>query len=383
MDNSPNTSGLLGTEPTGPRPDKLFTGILPYQAIRQMVREGEIAARRKISHDQIQPASIDLRLGERAYRVRASFLPGVDATVMGRIKQLDGYEVDISSGAVLEKECVYIVPLMESLRLPNNLAGFANPKSTTGRLDILTRLLTDRTAAFDQIERGYEGPLYIEIVPRTFSIVVRAGTRLNQIRFRRGARSIASSEFDLLQQKGIIGSDRRNVKEKMVGVTIDLEGENHDRLVGFRAKKHTDRIDLERIGYYDPIEFWEPIHLQQKQTLILDPNDFYILVTKEAVRVPPDFAAEMVAYDATVGEFRVHYAGFFDPGFGWDAPTGAKAVLEVRSHEVPFMLEHGQTVGWLRYEPMAGPPDRLYGADIGSSYQSQSLKLAKQFRQPG
>jgi dCTP deaminase len=347
-----------------------------------MVRESEIGALREISDDQIQPASIDLRLGERAYRVRASFLPGVDATVIGRIKQLDGYEVDISAGAVLEKECVYIVPLMESLRLPNNLAGFANPKSTTGRLDILTRLLTDRSAAFDQIERGYEGPLYIEIVPRTFSIVVRAGTRLNQIRFRRGVRSMASSEFDLLQQRGIIGSDRRNVKERLVGVTIDLEGKTHNGVVGFRAKKHTDRIDLERIGYYDPTDFWEPIHLQRKQTLILDPNDFYILVTKEAVRVPPDFAAEMVAYDATVGEFRVHYAGFFDPGFGWDAPTGAKAVLEVRSHEVPFMLEHGQTVGWLRYEPMAGPPDRLYGAAIGSSYQSQSLKLAKQFRPP-
>jgi dCTP deaminase len=347
-----------------------------------MVREREITAVQDIVDDQIQPASLDLRLGKQAYRVRASFLPGLDSTVMGKIEQLDGYEVDISSGAVLERECVYIVPLMESLRLSNNLTGFANPKSTTGRLDILTRLLTDQSAAFDQITRGYQGPLYIEIVPRTFSIVVREGTRLNQIRFRRGgARSMASSEFELLQQQGIVSSNRRNIKEKLFGVTIDLEGGSENGPVGYRAKKHTDRIDLQRIACYDPIDFWEPILFHRQRTLILDPNDFYVLVTREAIRVPPTFAAEMVAYDATVGEFRVHYAGFFDPGFGWDAPTGAKAVLEVRSHEVPFMLEHGQTVGWLRYEPMAAAPDRLYGANIGSSYQSQSLRLAKQFRQ--
>jgi len=192
---------------------------------------------------------------------------------------------------------------------------------------------------------------------------------------------MASSEFELLQQQGIVSSNRRNIKEKLFGVTIDLEGGSENGPVGYRAKKHTDRIDLQRIACYDPIDFWEPILFHRQRTLILDPNDFYVLVTREAIRVPPTFAAEMVAYDATVGEFRVHYAGFFDPGFGWDAPTGAKAVLEVRSHEVPFMLEHGQTVGWLRYEPMAAAPDRLYGANIGSSYQSQSLRLAKQFRQ--
>ncbi|MBO0739535.1 MAG: 2'-deoxycytidine 5'-triphosphate deaminase [Alphaproteobacteria bacterium] len=363
------------------RPAKSQVGILPYQAIRHMVREQEISAAHGIADDQVQPASLDLRLGSRAYRVRASALPGRNSTVMARIRLLDSYEVDISSGAVLERECVYIVPLMESVRLPKNIAGFANPKSTTGRLDILTRLLTDNSAAFDQIERGYEGPLYIEIVPRTFSVVVREGARLNQIRFRRGIRSLPPSEFELLRQQSIISSDRRNVKENMFGVTIDLLPDHRGGTVGYRARRHTGRIDLDRVGYYDPLDFWEPIFVNRQRTLILDPNDFYILVTKEAVRVPPEFAAEMVAYDATVGEFRVHYAGFFDPGFGWDIPAGARAVLEVRSHEVPFMLEHGQTVGWLRYEPMAAAPDRLYGAAIGSSYQSQTLRLAKQFRQ--
>jgi dCTP deaminase len=375
---------FVGTpEPTGLQPAKPYTGTLPYQSIKQMLREGAIAAVHNITDDQIQPASLDLRLGKRAYRVRASFLPGPGSTVMKRIEQLDGYEIDISSGAVLEKECVYVIPLMESLHLSNNLTGFANPKSTTGRLDILTRLLTDRSGEFDQIKRGYEGPLYIEIVPRTFSIVVREGTRLNQIRFRRGsARSIAASEFELLQRQGIVSSGKHHVKEKLVGVTIDLQSEASNEVVGYRAKKHTDRIDLEKIGHYDPTDFWEPILTQRQRSIVLDPNDFYVLVTREAVRVPPHLAAEMVAYDATVGEFRVHYAGFFDPGFGWDDAIGAKAVLEVRSHDVPFMLEHGQTVGWLRYEQMAAAPDRLYGAKIGSSYQGQTLRLAKQFRQP-
>jgi dCTP deaminase len=349
-----------------------------------MRRTGEIAGDPAILEDQVQPASIDLRLGPVAWRVRASFLPGPGATVMDKVEQLDGYAIDISQGAVLERGCVYVVPLCERLRLPDGLGGFANPKSSTGRLDVLTRLITDRGTAFDQIQRGYEGPLYIEIAPRTFSIVVRPGTRLNQVRFRRGSPALATSEIQRLHDAGQLvasGDDRQGVKDRLIGVSIDLEGRGPGSLVGYRARKHTDRIDVEKIGFYDPAEFWEPIHAQRNASLVLNPDDFYILVTREAVGVPPDLAAEMVAYDTTVGEFRVHYAGFFDPGFGWDvAAGGSKAVLEVRSHEVPFVLEHGQTVGWLRYERMADRPDRLYGQGIGSNYQNQGLKLAKQFR---
>jgi dCTP deaminase len=370
------------------------TGILPYQALNAMRRNHEIFANPDIVSEQVQPASIDLRLGTVAYRVRASFLPGPQATVMEKINQLDGYAIDISAGAVLERGCVYVVPLMEQLKLSPGVTGFANPKSSTGRLDILTRLITDRSSAFDQIERGYEGPLYVEIAPRTFSVVVHPGTRLNQARFRRGTPSLANTELLRLHKDGqlvsigeadqTIGVDeRQNIKEKLVGVTIDLQGKGPGTLVGYRAKKHTDRIDVEKIAHYDPEDFWEPIHAHRDGAIILNPDDFYILVTREAVGVPPDLAAEMVAYDTTVGEFRVHYAGFFDPGFGWDiAAGGSKAVLEVRSHEVPFMLEHGQTVGWLRYEPMAARPDRLYGSGIGSNYQNQALQLAKQFRRP-
>ncbi len=363
------------------------TGILPYQQLRVMQREHEIVAIPELVADQIQPASIDLRLGAVAYRVRASFLPGKGASVRDRIGELDAYAIDLSHGAVLEKGCVYVVPLMEQLALAHSsgITGFANPKSSTGRLDVLTRLIADRSESFDQVERGYQGPLYVEIAPRTFSIVVRAGTRLNQLRFRRGSPQIAVTEIQRLHGQGhlVLGDDEPNIREKLVGVTIDLEGAGAGAVIGYRAKKHTDRIDVDKIAAYDPHEFWEPLRFRRHRSIVLDPNEFYILMTREAVRVPPEFAAEMVAYDTAVGEFRVHYAGFFDPGFGWDTTGGVcRAVLEVRSHEVPFMLEHGQTVGWLRYERMMARPDRLYGAAIGSAYLNQGLALAKQFLPP-
>ena len=359
------------------------TGILPFQAINNMLREHEIWAKSEIAPDQVQPASIDLRLGPTAYRVRASFLPGPESTVLDKMQQLDAYPIDISSGAVLEKGCVYVVPLLEALNLKSGVIGFANPKSSTGRLDILTRLIGDRSSGFDRLEKGYQGPLFVEIAPRTFSVVVRAGSRLNQLRFRRGSPVIAASELQRLHDSGQLvfaeANEQNFTERKMLRLSVDLHGGGMGGLIGYRAKKHTDRIDVEKIGYYDPLDFWEPIHYHRDPPLILDPNDFYILATKEAVRIPPDYAAEMVAYDTSVGEFRVHYAGFFDPGFGWGDAV-SKAVLEVRSHEVPFTLEDGQTVGWLHYERMAGKPDRLYGAGLKSNYQGQSLALAKQFR---
>ena len=364
---------------------RLPTGILPDAAIRRLVRAREIVAHPALEPDQIQPASLDLRLGSKAWRVRASFLPGPNATVLDKIAALDAHEIDLTHGAVLERNCVYVIPLQEALALKGATVGFANPKSSTGRLDILTRLITDRGTAFDQVERGYEGPLYAEIAPRTFSVVVRPGTRLNQLRFRRGSPVIASADLEDLYEAGQLVSveeGRGALRAGHVGVSIDLRGPGGGALVGWRARKHTDRIDLARIAAYDPLDFWEPIHAHRSESIILDPDEFYILATREAVRIPPAFAAEMLAYDTSVGEFRVHYAGFFDPGFGCDPDGhGSRAVLEVRSHEVPFMLEHGQTIGWLRYERMAAPPDRLYGAgEIRSNYQNQGLKLAKQFK---
>ncbi len=361
------------------------TGILPFQSINAMLREHEIWSKNEILADQVQPASIDLRLGPIAYRVRASFLPGPDSTVLDKMQELDAYPIDISNGAVLEKGCVYVVPLLESLTLKSGVTAFANPKSSTGRLDILTRLIGDHSHNFDRLDKGYQGPLYVEIAPRTFSVAVRAGTRLNQLRFRRGSPVMAASELQRLHDEGQLiqsgEADQNYIERNMLRLSVDLHGGGKGSLIGYRAKKHTDRIDLEKLAHYEPLDFWEPIHYHRDPPLILDPDAFYILVTKEAVRIPPDLAAEMVAYDTAVGEFRVHYAGFFDPGFGWGDAV-SRAVLEVRSHEVPFTLEDGQAVGWLQYERMAGRPDRLYGAGIKSNYQGQGLQLAKQFKPP-
>jgi dCTP deaminase len=361
------------------------TGILPYQSIVAMVRSHEIHALPAISPTQIQPASIDLRLGRFAYRVRASFLPGLGASVMDKIGQMDGLPpLDLKDGAVLEKGCVYVIPLLESIRLGSGVIGIANPKSSTGRLDVLTRLITDGSTAFDKIESGFEGSLYVEVAPKTFSIVVRQGSRLNQLRMQRGSPKMSRERLSQLYDEGQLvrtAGERRPIENDLVPVTVDLRGGGSGRVVGYRAKKHTNKIDIDVSSQYDHSDFWEPIEYHVDESLILDPDEFYILATTEEVGVPPDLAAEMVPYYTSSGEYRVHYAGFFDPGFGWaDRACGSRAVLEVRSY-VPFMLENGQTVGWLRYMQMAGgPPLQTYGSAIHSSYQNQGLALSKHFR---
>lgn len=366
------------------------TGIFPSQAIRSLIDQGAISASAPIGDDLVQPASLDLRLGPTAYRVQASFLPGPDATVERKISQFRMHQVDLSKGAVLEKDCVYVVPLIESLALPEGVSAFANPKSSTGRLDIFTRVITDHGTRFDLIRAGYDGPLYAEVSPRAFSIFVREGATLTQLRVRRGQDAIdADALWRLHEEFGLVDAelDETELREHAsISLKLDLGGDARSGLMGYRARKHTAVVDLEKIDHYDPNDFWDPI-LANKQGIILNPDDFYILATREAITVPPDHAAEMVAYDTLVGEFRVHYAGFFDPGFGYDPNAksggksgGSRGVLEVRSHDVPFLLEHEQIVGRLRYERLTAVPDRLYGADIGSSYQGQGLKLAKQFR---
>ena len=361
-------------------------GILPDRMIAALAREGAILPASEFAPDQIQPASLDLRLGDVAYRVRASFLPG-RTTVAQRIDELKLHEFSLADGAVLETGCVYIVPLLESLALPDEIAAAANPKSSTGRLDVFTRVIADETRGFDRIEPGYHGPLYGEISPRTFPVLVREGSRLSQIRFRRGHALLDADALQALHaRERLVDANNADVSEG-VAVSVDLSGfpplvGGEGRIVGYRAKRHTGLIDVERRGGYPVAEFWEPIAARADKSLILDPNEFYILASKEAVQVPPGYAAEMVPFDPLVGEFRVHYAGFFDPGFGYAGAggKGARAVLEVRSREVPFVLEHGQIVGRLVYEKMLAAPDKLYGQGIGSNYQAQSLKLSKHFK---
>ncbi|NEW89868.1 2'-deoxycytidine 5'-triphosphate deaminase [Rhodopseudomonas sp. WA056] len=357
-------------------------GILPDRMIAAMTESGLILPEYPFVESQIQPASLDLRLGPIAYRVRASFLPGPDCTVAERIDELKLHEIDLSDGAVLETNCVYIVPLLESLALPRHIVAAANPKSSTGRLDVFTRVIADGTRRFDMIGAGYHGPLYAEISPKTFPVLLREGSRLSQVRFRVGQATLEQDELDALHDaERLVDADDADLTGG-VALSVDLSGENSDGFVGYRAKRHTGVVDIDRRGGYPAGEFWEPIAARPDGTLILDPGEFYILASKEAVQVPPDYAAEMVPFDPLVGEFRVHYAGFFDPGFGYEGAggSGARAVLEVRSREVPFILEHGQIVGRLIYEKMLSRPDALYGQRIGSNYQAQGLKLSKHFK---
>jgi dCTP deaminase len=360
-------------------------GILPDRMIAALAADGAILHASEFVPDQIQPASLDLRLGDIAYRVRASFLPG-STTVAQRIDELKLHEFALTDGAVLETGCVYIVPLLESLALPDDVSAAANPKSSTGRLDVFTRVIADETRGFDRIEPGYHGPLYAEISPRTFPVLVREGSRLSQIRFRRGHALLDADALRALHaRERLVDADDADVSEGVaVGVDLsgNLGGSERPGVVGYRAKRHTGLIDVERRGGYSVLDFWEPMQARPDKSLILDPNEFYILASKEAVQVPPDYAAEMVPFDPLVGEFRVHYAGFFDPGFGYAGAggKGSRAVLEVRSREVPFILEHGQIVGRLVYEKMMARPDKLYGSGIGSNYQAQSLKLSKHFK---
>lgn len=344
-------------------------GILPCQAIEQLFADGVIKPAQPPVVGQIQPASLDLRLGEKAYRVRASFLPGPGADVAEKLDAFSLHEIGLKDGAVLEVGCVYLVPLLESLALEGDLSAACNPKSSTGRLDVFTRVITDSGRVFDQIDAGYAGPLYAEICPQTFPVLVRTGSRLSQVRFREAAADAQP------------GSEGHEV-EDVISLSVDLAGDPDTDFIGYRAKRHTGVIDLDAPGAYDVLDFWEPINARGQTRLILDPDQFYILASKEAVAVPPTHAAEMIPFNPLVGEFRVHYAGFFDPGFGYSEAggEGSKAVLEVRSHKVPFILEDGQIIGQLIYERLTETPSHIYGQEIGSHYQAQGLKLSKHFR---
>ncbi len=355
-------------------------GVLPDHAIRALMASGAISADAPYDNDQVQPASLDLRLGQVAYRVRASFLTGRGRRLSDRLPEFEMHQMPLTEGAVLEKGCVYVVPLMERLDLPSDISAVANAKSSTGRVDCLTRVITDDGTEFDRIAPGYSGPLFAEICPRSFSVLVKPGLRLNQIRFRRGEAVLSDAELTALHaQSPLVAGTEGALIDEGLGFSVDLTP-GAGGLVGYRAKPHAGVIDLTKVRAHAVADFWEELRAEGCEGaghVILDPGAFYILVSREAVTIPPDCAAEMAPYVAMVGEFRVHYAGFFDPGFGHGVP--ARGVLEVRCHEAPFVLEHGQVVGRLVYERMSTPPEHLYGADLSSNYQGQGLKLSKHF----
>ncbi len=376
-------------------------GILPYQDIQRLIASQVITASPAIEDRQIQPASLDLRLGRKAYRLISSFLPELSA-ISSRLDVLDFYqsdlvmyEMDLTDGAILEKGHVYLVPLLETLNLPKTIRARANPKSTTGRLDVFTRVVTDLNAGFDEIRAGYRGPLFLEVVPRSFAIKVRTGQSLNQIRFVRGNAAVPDRALLALHRTTPLlyhNDPSRKVVENQdfraqhgLFLRIDVRGEerNDSRIIGYRAKKNSHVIDLAKVGHYVAADFWEPLYRHRQDSLLLEPEEFYILASKERIRVPAGYAAEMVAYEAACGELRTHYAGFFDPGFGYGSKgeiKGTQVVLEVRPHDVPFLIHDGQTFFKVVYDRMLSRPSQLYGVGLGSSYQQQALTLSKHFK---
>jgi dCTP deaminase len=373
------------------QPEPTSPGIWPSQWLLKAVESGLIVAP-DFDEARVQPASLDLTLGEVAYRLRCSFLPGKNDTIADQVATFAiGPPIELGDGAILERNRPYLIPLREQVRLPHSVRARANPKSSTGRLDVFTRVITDRYGRFDDIRHGYHGGLYLEVVPRSFAVMVRTGLALNQLRLAKGDAAVSDRELrethrhtKLLYRNGA-PLDRRDVRAQGGGLWLSLDlVRNNDAAVGYRAKRNSSLIDMSRENAYDPADYWEPVVPEPGNRVVLEPEDFYLLLSSEAVQVPPEFAAEMTAFDPSGGELRTHYAGFFDPGFGHDAAgffsEGSRAALEIRAHDVPFAVDNLQRVAQLRFEKMAEPPHVLYGADQRSHYQGQLSTLSKHFR---
>jgi dCTP deaminase len=381
-----NTQAHPTTEP----PDvALGTGVLPVQELREAIKRGWIdAGERRFPQQLLQPASLDLRLGDMAWALRCSFLPDSTTSVEDKVGDLAFQEIDLRDGATFERDRPYLVPLMEELHLPGDIRAKTNPKSSTGRLDVFTRVITDRNHRFDEIAPGYGGRLYLEVVPRSFAIRVKTGLSLNQIRLLRGSAQLTDDDLRTVHEEFpllYMGSHPLRESELslsgglFLSLDIDYTPEN---IVGYRAKPNSFPVDLAEAGTLKWQDYWEPVHPEAGRRIVLEPEVFYLLLSAEGVSIPPSYAAEMLAYDPTAGELRTHYAGFFDPGFGYGTGNkrhGSRAALEVRARDVPFMVEHGQPVCKLAFERMASTPDVLYGQDLGSNYQDQVTMLSKHF----
>ena len=367
-------------------------GYLPCQLIEQVHRQGMIRSQETILASQIQPVSMDLRLGPKAYRIQCSFLPE-NEPVETKLKEVSLYDFDITDGGILEKDAIYLIPLMEELSLSSSLCGLANPKSSTGRLDMFTRVIVDGGHRFDEIPLGYKGKLYLEIISRSFPVKIHAGLSLNQLRLANvSSQSLDKKKLVLKYRNNPILFDRSGFSipvdevkvEEGIYVSVDVSGDQPDSIIAYKAKTNSTVIDLSKTKYYKAEEFWEPIYRNKKNWLILEPESFYIMMSKERVCIWPDWLAEMVAYEPNSGELRTHYAGFFDSGFGWNGTDdlinqGTRAVMEVRPHDVPFMVEDGQTFCRLKFEKVVERPEKLYGLSLNSNYHSQGLALSKYF----
>ncbi|MDP9071514.1 MAG: 2'-deoxycytidine 5'-triphosphate deaminase [Actinomycetota bacterium] len=360
-------------------------GVLPSQWITKAIDDGQIHSAFTIPEANVQPASLDLRLGEVAYRLRCSFLPGAQSVEVKLADYAMG-EVSLIEGGILERDRPYLIPLMEELRLPPHVHAKANPRSSTGRVDVFTRVVTDQSDRFDEVVPGYHGRLYLEVVPRSFAVRVERHVSLNQLRLVAGDATVTDGELASVHaQQPLLYYNGSPVPQLPLSrgllFSLDLTGDENG-VIGYRAKKNSRLLDLGQVGY-DPTDYWEPVVREPQHRVVLEPEEFYLLLSAEAVRVPAGLAAEMAAFDPTSGELRTHYAGFFDPGFGEGAGLlGSRAALEVRAHDVPFVVENRQRVARLAFERMAEAPSILYGEDIGSSYQRQQVMLSKHFVAP-
>jgi dCTP deaminase len=378
------------TEPADPSAAPgLASGVLPSQRLREAVTRGTITAGDwRIPPESIQPASVDLRLGEYAWALRCSFLPDSGSTVEEKIEDLKFDKIDLRDGATLERDRPYLVPLIEELRLPGEIRAKTNPKSSTGRLDVFTRVITDRNHRFDEIAAGYHGKLYLEVVPRSFAIRVKHGLSLNQVRLVHGDARLSDRELEGVHEEfPLLYMDTHALRASELSLSdglflsLNISG-SPENIVGYRAKRNSLPVDLEHIGKLKWQDYWDPVHPEPGGRIVLEPEVFYLLLSAEGVSIPPSYAAEMLAYDPTAGELRTHYAGFFDPGFGYSPARrkqGSRAALEVRARDVSFMVEHRQPVCKLAFERMAADPDVLYGQDVGSNYQGQETMLSKHF----
>ena len=340
------------------------SGYLTNQSIELACHEGIINSRVSLLASQFQPVSLDLRLGTHAFRIQSSFLPEND-TVEIKLNEVKLYEIDLRDGGILEKGAIYLIPLLEELDFPKNFQGRTNPKSSTGRLDMFTRVIVDHGHRFDEIPSGYKGKMYLEVIPRSFPVRVKEGLRLNQLRIFQGNPHLTDIQLKNFYKKSPIlfddGGKPVKINEVKIDsglfISLDLAGSGKDGVVAYKAKTNSCVIDMSLNRHYHPMDFWEPITLTQirNKRLILEPESFYIMMSKEKICIWPHLLAEMVAYEPNSGELRTHYAGFFDPGFGWHGGKatknqGTRAVMEVRPHDVPFMVEDGQTFCRLKFE---------------------------------
>jgi len=325
---------------------------------------------------QIQPSSIDLSLSDECYEIKTSFL-SPDSKVRDKLNKIYSKKINLKTSKIFKKNKTYIVRLNETLHLNNSISGHCNPKSSTGRLNIFCRTILDYCDEYEKIPKNYNGEIFLEITTRSFDIKISKGDKLNQMRLRKKTNNYLNDKDlkKINKRNALIFTNKKNIIENGLRISVDLSNDN--KICAYVAKKTSLNINFSKISFYEIKKFWKPLK-PVNNSLIIEKNKFYILKSREKIRIPSNLAGEMIPYDTGIGDFRAHYAGFFDPGFG--DPKGSYAVLEVKTNELPFILEDGQTIARIKYEKLNKKTFLVYGSIINSNYQNQKLALSKHFK---